>query len=382
MGRSPVHSSIVLAVAAAMLSAGLALADTVAADGDLVTAGNQNSVDLGAVAPGATVTRDVTFTLVCAGLRHADAGQTLTVSPSATTVPLEGGSISATDGAIGPVPESWVNDAAGIIGCPSAMTLPASAPSHVTIVAPGAPGNDYAFTILYAKALAPAGVADLSSVSGATGITFVLDVIEADDDTTPPTLSGVPADLDLVTADPAGAVLDYPLPTATDDRDPAPVVACDPAPGTLIPPGTTTVTCTATDASGNGATATFRAVVHLATVAWESPVPLAGTLTVTRGRSLPVKARAWFDGADRDGVAGLVITSCDPSVAAATGTERTVAMERQAEAGRWMTVLDTTGLAAGCHRVGLAVDGSLAGSFMLTIVDPPASTPGAAKPRG
>jgi hypothetical protein len=47
-----------------------------------------------------------------------------------------------------------------------------------------------------------------------------------------------------------------------------------------------------------------------------------------------------------------------------------------------MTVLDTSGLAPGCHRVALSVAGSLAGSFTLTIVDPPASTASAAKRRG
>jgi hypothetical protein len=56
-----------------------------------------------------------------------------------------------------------------------------------------------------------------------------------------------------------------------------------------------------------------------------------------------------------------------------------MSMERQVEAGRWMVVLDTSGLAAGCHRVGFAVDGQVLGAFTLRIAVPPASSPGATR---
>src|SRR5206468_7556196 len=49
---------------------------------------------------------------------------------------------------------------------------------------------------------------------------------------------------------PAGASVSVPLPTATDDCR-TPVVTSDPP--TVFPPGTTTVTFTATDAAGNSA---------------------------------------------------------------------------------------------------------------------------------
>ena len=50
--------------------------------------------------------------------------------------------------------------------------------------------------------------------------------------------------------------------TATDDKDPAPDVVCVPPSGSLFPPGTTLVECTATDASGNESTAQFPVVVR------------------------------------------------------------------------------------------------------------------------
>ena len=71
------------------------------------------------------------------------------------------------------------------------------------------------------------------------------------EDTTAPSLVGLPADKTIRTNDPSGATLTYTAPTATDTVDASPSVVCDPASGTSIPVGHTTVTCTATDDAGN-----------------------------------------------------------------------------------------------------------------------------------
>ena len=76
-------------------------------------------------------------------------------------------------------------------------------------------------------------------------------------DTVAPDLHGMPADIAIDSASPNGVAVAYTAPTATDDEDPSPTVACVPASGAVFAVGTTTVTCTATDASGNTATATF-----------------------------------------------------------------------------------------------------------------------------
>lgn len=55
---------------------------------------------------------------------------------------------------------------------------------------------------------------------------------------------------------PGGAAVGFAA-GARDDFDPAPQVACTPAAGSVFPIGTTTVSCTANDAHGNAATATF-----------------------------------------------------------------------------------------------------------------------------
>ena len=43
----------------------------------------------------------------------------------------------------------------------------------------------------------------------------------------------------------------------TDDQDPSPLVTCAPPSGSYFPRGSTLVTCTATDASGNRSVCTF-----------------------------------------------------------------------------------------------------------------------------
>jgi hypothetical protein len=68
-----------------------------------------------------------------------------------------------------------------------------------------------------------------------------------------PGWSDVPADQVLEATGPAGATASYTIPTAVDDEDGPRPVSCVPASGTTFALGTTTVTCNASDSSGNGA---------------------------------------------------------------------------------------------------------------------------------
>lgn len=84
-----------------------------------------------------------------------------------------------------------------------------------------------------------------------------------------------------------GAEVDFTAPTATDLVDITVPVDCDHAAGDTFALGTTTVTCTATDAHQNASTATFDVSV---THAWSgvlAPVTDGGSHTL--GRTLPVK---------------------------------------------------------------------------------------------
>jgi hypothetical protein len=82
-------------------------------------------------------------------------------------------------------------------------------------------------------------------------------------DTTAPTISPV-ANININTTNPAGEAVTYTDPTTTDVVDGAGVATCAPASGTVFSVGTTTVTCQATDTSGNTATTTFDVIVTYA----------------------------------------------------------------------------------------------------------------------
>lgn len=80
------------------------------------------------------------------------------------------------------------------------------------------------------------------------------------EDTTPPALVNMPVDVTIEGNTTGGAYYAYTDPTATDIVDPNPTVSCAPDSG-FFALGTTTVTCTATDASGNSRSASFKVTV-------------------------------------------------------------------------------------------------------------------------
>ena len=86
--------------------------------------------------------------------------------------------------------------------------------------------------------------------------TFTVTVV----DTQPPTITCPPNQIAVTAQDvcpaPACAAATFPPPVATDNC-PGVTVACNPPSGSCFPVGVTTVTCTATDASGNTATCSF-----------------------------------------------------------------------------------------------------------------------------
>ena len=118
------------------------------------------------------------------------------------------------------------------------------------------------------------------------GVPIVTDLLDASPvigDDTAPMLAGTPANI----TQPANAgsctqaVVSWTDPTATDNCDPSPTVVCAPASGSVFPVGTTTVTCTATDACGNQATSTFDVTVT-ATNAVDVIVQLQGSVPTSR----------------------------------------------------------------------------------------------------
>ncbi len=222
-----------------------------------------------------------------------------------------------------------------------------------------------------------------------TSGTFDVTVI----DTIAPAFGDVPSAIKVATQDSAGATVSYPMPSAKDVVDPAPALDCAPASGSTFTVGVTTVTCTASDASGNTSTASFDVEVDLVAVvqrhvyaaAWSPPLT-SHVLPVRNGRTIPVKVSITDQGvAVTDGSVELTLTplaACPDSSAltsvaglealAAAGPARSAgALHLQAGSGRWFGLLDA-GLVGGsigsCTRADATVDGTVAAAFVLQLV--------------
>jgi hypothetical protein len=222
-------------------------------------------------------------------------------------------------------------------------------------------------------ALGTTGVTCVVTDAGGMSDSATFDITVVD--TTPPALTGMPGDRSLTTDDPSGAMVTWTAPGATDLVDADPAVGCLPASGSHFGVGTTKVTCTATDASGNTAQASFDVSVayvapHTASATWGEPVAGSGSVfTANRGRNVPVKVELSVDGSVRtSGDALLTVTPC--------GGGSTVTTALTYGGGRWNAALDTSALAGSCYTVAASIDGLQAGAFQLELRgSEPARTP-------
>jgi hypothetical protein len=127
-------------------------------------------------------------------------------------------------------------------------------------------------------------------------------------DTTAPTWNGVAADIVREATSSAGAPVGFTKPGASDVADASVAVACDRLTGSTFALGATTVTCTATDDSGNTATTSFLVTVRDTTApAITVPGTITGDATSPAGRTVTYSASA------TDAVSGAVTPSCSPA---------------------------------------------------------------------
>jgi hypothetical protein len=200
------------------------------------------------------------------------------------------------------------------------LTLPGS----MTVEATDAAGAVATFYAGATDSVDPAPAVDCSPPSGSTfhlGTTTVactatdgsgnqssgtFDVTVSD--TTAPTLV-LPDAVIVESAGPGGTEALYAA-TATDAVDPAPVVDCAPASGSTFPNGTTTVACTATDATGNQSTGSFDVTVADSTgpVLTGVPADIAVTTNNPAGTAVPYDPPTAHDGAG-----GEVGVDCSPA---------------------------------------------------------------------
>ena len=135
---------------------------------------------------------------------------------------------------------------------------------------------------------------DSDGASG--GDSFAVEIV----DTTAPSIGDVD-DVAVTPSSSTGAAVTYTAPAATDVVDPAPAVSCDHPSGAVFPAGATTVTCTATDASGNTSSSSFTVTVTFAWSGFFQPIDNLPTVnSVKHGSTVPVK---WTL---RDGAGGFI----------------------------------------------------------------------------
>jgi hypothetical protein len=245
MLHRPLRRAAALSLGVLLAFAGTASADTLFADADAVTPIVEGSKHLGDVSPGGTVSADVGFLLVCAGLQHVDASQSVVVSWSGLgTEPLDGDIVGVTTATLAPLTTDWAADAQG---CPDPNPAQADgAISRVTLRAPTTTGV-HTFTVAWDRSVEPTGSNDANAFSRTmTSVNFTLRVVA----NTAPTLT-VPASLIVEGNTTGGWTADWSGVSATDPEDaPDPTPTCDPVAGEVLPVGTTHVTCSVTDLAG------------------------------------------------------------------------------------------------------------------------------------
>ena len=167
---------------------------------------------------------------------------------------------------------------------------------NVTANSPALPEGTYSIS-----AVAAFG-SELASSPSATH-TFVIDA-------TPPVISGVPADIAVEATGPNGATVTYTQPTANDNVDGTVPVSCSPPSGSTFALGTTLVSCSATDQSGNTSRASFNVTVRDTTAPVISNVPANITTTATESDGAVV---TYDSPTASDAVSGNVAVSCSPA---------------------------------------------------------------------
>ncbi|HVL86561.1 MAG TPA: HYR domain-containing protein, partial [Candidatus Thermoplasmatota archaeon] len=218
------------------------------------------------------------------------------------------------------VPAGVTLEATSSAGAPHSWEAPTSidlVSGSVPVVCAPASGSEFPLgsTLVTCRATDNAG----NTVSG----TFTVTVR----DTTKPILSGVPASVTLEATGPGGAAHAWEGPTAVDVVGGALSVVCAPASGSTFGLGTTTVTCSATDAAGNAAEATFAITVRDTT-----PPAITLPSSITLGPVTADGARADFVVKASDLVDGPVAVACTPASGSTFPLGRTLVTCRATDA--------------------------------------------------
>ncbi|HZQ02664.1 MAG TPA: HYR domain-containing protein [Gaiellaceae bacterium] len=144
--------------------------------------------------------------------------------------------------------------------------------------------------------------------AGNVGYSSFVVVVGDAPDTAPPTLAAH-ANVTVEATSASGAAVTYGPPVATDDRDGAVPVSCQPASGSLFPLGSTTVSCSARDTAGNSAATSFTVRVRDST----RPTIAAHADVTVEATDSSGATVAYATPAASDNLDGSVAVSCQPA---------------------------------------------------------------------
>lgn len=172
-------------------------------------------------------------------------------------------------------------------------------------------------------------------------------------DTTPPTLH-LPDGVEATATSRHGAAVEFTA-SAQDLVDTDVPASCSHAPGQTFPPGTTRVSCDATDAEGNQASSAFDVVVTYAWTGFQDPVQADGSSEFRHGRTVPVKVELTGASADiTDAVFRLWVQTEGgvevPAVGHGSSSNR---LAYDDETGTYRFLWNTTTVLPGDHRLRL-----------------------------
>ncbi len=177
MHRRSLGRASALATVAVLAAAGLASADSVLGDANIVVDGAQGARYLGQFPASTEITVPVEFVMNCATSNHPDLGQTVALSLGSALVTGPGGEVvSMVPATIGPIAADWPDDGAG---CPSTRSHPLrSTTGQVTLRTPSAAGVGYAYDIMFSRGVSPDGNNDASALGVRDpAVRFTLDVV-------------------------------------------------------------------------------------------------------------------------------------------------------------------------------------------------------------
>jgi len=195
-------------------------------------------------------------------------------------------------------------------------------PSPITAEAAGSAGATVSFTATAVDAVSSGLAATCTPASGSTfaigttsvsctatdangntgSASFTVTVL----DTTAPVVT-VPSSITAAAAGPAGVTVTFSA-LATDSVSGSLATACAPASGSLFPLGTTSVTCSATDAKGNTGSSVFTVTVRDMTA---PAVSVPGSIVAEAAG--PGGANVAFSASATDAVSGGLSATCAPA---------------------------------------------------------------------